>query len=325
MNRVRKDLLHSESGTVTVIAAIGMVVFLGCAALALDIAHMVSVKRELVKAAEAGALSGARGLWPLDLSTATGRDPSWSDAQTKASTTATKNRVDGANLSTAEVTVEVGRWNYATKIFTPGNNSSANGVRVTTRRDNVPTILAQGLGQGPRNMSATAIAIMDFATAVGKGTVPIAVNLDNAQAPGSPFYAGFNPDPEDNAGWFAKDPDGANAKTFKDYIVNDSCPPLNIGDTIDLQNGCDTTDLQAMEDELANHPDGWVVILPVVDTPKFNHSDQIDSFVPVKITEIKQNGNPKYVKGIILTMAESASALPGGGNFGALAPPKLVE
>ena len=49
-------------------------------------------------------------------------------------------------------------------------------------------ILAQVLGQGPRNMSATAIAIMDFATAVGKGTIPIAVNRDYAKIPGITVY-----------------------------------------------------------------------------------------------------------------------------------------
>ena len=92
--------------------------------------------------------------------------------------------LNGANLTTDEVTVEVGRWNYAAKTFTPGNNSSANSVRVTASRANVSTILAQVLGQGPKNMSATAIAVMDFATAVGKGTLPIAVNQDYAQNPG---------------------------------------------------------------------------------------------------------------------------------------------
>jgi hypothetical protein len=80
-----------------------------------------------------------------------------------------------------------------------------------------------------------------------------------------------------------------------------------------------------LSDELALHPDGWVVLLPVVDTPKFNHTDQIDAFVPVKITEVKESGSPKYVKGTILTMEEAASALPGGGKMGALAPPKLVQ
>ena len=75
MSRVKKNFWGNESGAVAVYVAIGMVVFLGFGALALDIAHLVSVKRELVKAAEAGALSGARGLWPVDLSTAASRDP----------------------------------------------------------------------------------------------------------------------------------------------------------------------------------------------------------------------------------------------------------
>jgi Flp pilus assembly protein TadG len=326
MSRVKKNFWGNESGAVAVYAGIGMVVLMGCAALALDIAHLVSVKRELVKAAEAGALSGARRLWPVDLSAATSRDPDWSTAETKARTTAMKNKVNGADLATGEVTVEVGRWNYATKTFTPGNNSSANGVRVTTHRNSVPMILAQVLGQGPRNMSATAIAIMDFATAVGKGCIPIAVNQDYAKTPGITVYIGFNPDPEDNGGWFAVAPDNVNASTLKDYIINDSVPPLNIGDTLDLQNGVVDSALKLIGDELATYPDGWVVFLPVVDTPKFNHTDQVDAFVPVKITEVKESGNPKYVKGTVLTMAEAASALPGGGGkFGAMAPPKLVQ
>jgi Flp pilus assembly protein TadG len=325
MKRGKKEFCFNESGAVAVYTAIGLLVFLGFAALALDIAHLVAVKRELVKAAEAGALSGARALWPADLSTAASRDPSWSDGETKALATATKNGVGGANLSAGEITVEVGRWNYAAKLFTAGNNSSANAVRVTTRKDNVLMILAQIIGQAPRNMQATAVAVMDFATAVGKGTIPIAVNQDYAQSPGLTVYIGFNPDPEDNGGWFAVDPDNVNASTLKDYIKNDSVPPLHIGDTLDLQNGTVDAALKLLNDELALHPDGWVVLLPVVDTPKFNHTDQIDSFVPVKITEVKESGSPKYVKGTILTMAEAASALPGGGKMGALAPPKLVR
>ncbi len=325
MNRVKQGFFDNESGAVAVYAAIGLVVFLGCAALALDTAHMVSVKRELTRAAEAGALSGARGLWPVDLSSAISRDPNSSNAESKASATATKNRVDGTNLTTAEVTVEVGRWNYVTKQFTPGNNSSANGVRVTTRRNNVQMILAQVLGQAPRNMSAVAVAVMDFATAVGKGTIPMAVNLSHAQTPGTTVYIGYNPDPQDNGGWFAAEPDNVNAKTIKDYIRNESCPPLHVGDTIDLTNGTVDSALQALKDELAKHPDGWNVFLPVVDTPKFNHEDQIDAFVSARIIEVKDDANPKYVKCMILTMAEAASALPGGGKSGALAPPKLVQ
>jgi Flp pilus assembly protein TadG len=325
MKRARRFFFQDDSGAVAVYVAIILMVLLGAGALTVDIAHMVSVKRELTKAAEAGALSGARALWPQDLSTALTRDPDCVTAMNVASTTTTKNRVEGANLTTVEVTVEVGRWDYATKVFTPGINPNANGVRVTTRRNNVQMILAQILGQGPRNMRASAVGIMDFACAIGKGCLPIAVNQDYAQTPHITIYIGFNPDPEDNGGWFAVAPDSASASTFKQYIQNDSCPPLNIGDTIDLENGVDTTALQELADELQNHPDGWVVFLPVVDTPKFNHEDQIDAFVPVKITEVKTTGNPKYVKADVLTMAEAASAMPGGGKVGALAPPKLVQ
>ena len=325
MNCVKKEFFKNESGAVAVYVAIGIVVFLGFAALTMDIAHLMSVKRELAKAAEAGALSGARALWPVDITTATSRDPDCYSATTKASATAKKNRVDVNNITTNEVTVEVGRWNYTTKVFTPGNNSSANGVRVTTHRNNVQMFLAQVLGQTSKNMQATAVAVMDFAGTVGKGCLPIAVNQDYSQNPGLTIYIGFNPDPEDNGGWFALPADGANANTFKDYIQNDSCPPLTIGDTIDLQNGVVGTALQELAAELANHPGGWDVFLPVVDTPKFNHADQIDAFVPVRITEIQNTGNPKYVKGTVLTVAEAASALPGGGKFGALAPPKLVQ
>ena len=218
MNRGKKEFFNDDSGAVAVYVAILLVVLLGAGALALDIAHLVSVKRELTKAAEAGALSGARGLWPQDLSTATTRDPDCANAENVARTTATKNRVESTNLTTDEVTEQVGRWDYATKQFTPGISANANGVRVTTSRANVQTILAQVLGQGPRNMSASAVAIMDFATAVGKGCLPIAVNQDYAQNPGLIIYIGFNPDPEDNGGWFAKAPDSASASTFKDYI-----------------------------------------------------------------------------------------------------------
>jgi Flp pilus assembly protein TadG len=339
MSRGKKNFWGNESGAVAVYAAIGLVVLLGSAALALDIAHMVSVKRELTKAAEAGALSGARGLWPPDLSATTlpypwynTREPYCDNGETMALATAKKNQVDGANLSTSEVTVEVGRWDYAAKTFTPGNNSSANGVRVTTLRNNVQMILAQFLGQGPRNMSATAVAIMDSASAVGKGCLPIAVNLDNAKVPGDDIYIGFNPDPEDNGGWFAVCPDNVNASTLKDYIKNDSVPPLHVGDKIDLQNGVVDSALKLLDDELALHTDGWVVFLPVVDTPKFNHTDQVDSFVAVKIPPggVKASGNPKYVHATILALGLAEAALPGSnppgvGPTGALAPPKLVQ
>ena len=54
MKRVKQAFFKDDSGAVAVYVAIALVVLLSGAALALDTAHMVSVKRELTKAAEAG-------------------------------------------------------------------------------------------------------------------------------------------------------------------------------------------------------------------------------------------------------------------------------
>ena len=150
MNRLKKEIANNESGTVAIYVAIGLVVLMGFAALALDTAHLMSVKRELTKAAEAGALAGARGLWPENLSTATSRVPNGSAAGKQGQLHGEAEPGGGANLTTAEVTAEAGRWDYDTKQFTPGNNSNANGVKVTTTRANVQMILAQVLGHGPQ-------------------------------------------------------------------------------------------------------------------------------------------------------------------------------
>jgi Flp pilus assembly protein TadG len=326
MKRVGKEFCDNESGAVAVFIAIGIVVVLGFAALAMDIAHMVSVKRELAKAAEAGALSGARNLWPQDLANAMGRLPNCANAETWARNTATKNRVEGTNLAAGEVKVEVGRWDYATKQFIAGYSSNANGVRVTTSRADVQMMFAPIFGIMSKNMSGTAIAVMDFTKAVGPGCLPIAVNQDYSNEPGRVVYIGFNPDPVDNGGWFSVNPDSASASTFKDYINNGSCPSLEADKTIiNLQNGSDASVLHLMKNKLVLHPGGWETCLPVVDTPKFNHSELVKNFVHLLITEVRDTGNPKYVKGTVLPLGQCASALPGGGQSGALAPPKLVD
>jgi Flp pilus assembly protein TadG len=323
----KNDFLRNESGAAAVFMAFSLMALLGCAALALDIAHMVSVKRDLTKAAEAGALAGARGLWPTILpSTSASRSPDCVAAQTWALNAATSNRVDETNLTTDEVTVEVGQWNYTTKQFTAGYSGNANGVRVTTRRAQIPLIFAKIIGQYYRNMSATAIAIMDFASAVGQGTLPLVINRPFTD-PGTPLFINFTPDPYDNGGWFANPPDTANARTFSDYINNATCAPLHVGDIINLQNGNDTSCLNDLNTKLSQQPGHYLdALLPVVDTTNFNQNAPIVGFVPFRITAVLSQGNPKGVWGSVISLAEMQSALPGGGsNYGGLAPPKLVQ
>jgi Flp pilus assembly protein TadG len=326
MKKAKSGFLANESGGVAVYVALGLVVILGCTALALDIAHMVSVKRDLTKAAEAGALAGARGLWPTILPAVSGnRTPDGTTAITRALSAATSNRVDGTNLANDEVTVEVGQWDYTTKQFTAGYSANANAVRVITHRANVPMIFAKIIGEDYRNMSASAIAIMDFAGAVGQGTLPIAINKDYTD-PGTVLFINFTPDPLDNGGWFADPPDKASASTFSSYINNAGCAPLHIGDIINLQNGNDTSVLGDLNTKLQQQPEGYLdTLLPVVNTDKFNQYEPIMAFVPFRITAVLDNGTPKGVCGTVISLVEMQSALPGGGNYGGLAPPKLVQ
>ncbi len=319
--------LKDESGVVTLVTALGMVALLGMAALALDIAHLLSVKNELQRVADAGAMAGARGLWPstLPIILSPPSSPDCSTAQSRGLSVATHvtNKVDGGPLTAAEVDLQVGRWDYAASQFTAGCAANTNAVRVSARRPGVRMFFAGIFGQGPMDLTATSTSVMDFAKGLGKGGLPIAINKRSV-APGQYLFINFAPDPYDNGGWFAEIGDGANARSFRDYINFGTCPPLHAGDTINLQNGQDASVLHDLADKLAEHGGTWDTFLPVVDTTAFNQSESIVAFVPFRLTEVMYHGDTKGVAGTVLGLAEAAMAEPGGINCGLLAPVKSL-
>lgn len=325
MKSRRYKLGAGNSGAVAVAAALGLAAFVGFAALALDIGHIFSIKNELQRAADAGALAGARALWPFTLPIFAG-PPTQVDceaAQIAAASVSSNcnNKVNGAALPSGQVTVLTGRWEYAAQTFTAGTGPNVNAVRVSAQ---APVVMgfAKIFGIGSINISATATALIDFANQVGKGTIPIAIS-QHAVTPGQALYINFTPDPEDTGGWFADPPASANAKTFRDYINNANCPPLTVGDIINLQNGQDTSVLTDLANKLAEYGGTWDVVLPVVNTDKFNGSQPITGFVPFRITQVTNNGNEKGVTGTILGLYMSGIAAPGGPNFGVVVSPKL--
>ena len=89
-----------QSGAVALIMAAVLVGLCGFAALALDIGHMISVKAELQKAADAGALSGATFLMPYVGAPLT---PNWTAGQNKATQTVLLNRADNQTLLDCQV------------------------------------------------------------------------------------------------------------------------------------------------------------------------------------------------------------------------------
>jgi Flp pilus assembly protein TadG len=335
MSRLKKEFAKNESGAVAVYVAIVIVVLLGFGALALDMAHIVSVKRELAKAAEAGALAGARALWPMGLPADSTEiiTPDCTQGVNTARTTATKNRVDSTNLDLSEVTAQTGVWNYTTKQFTPAISTDVIGVRVIASRANVQTILAQVLGQAPRNMSATAVAIMDYASTLGLAVLPITMD-QNAAFDSDGYVKKINvtvrmtPDVGDNAGWFTKPPASASAAQLKDYVNNQTCLDLSRGTIINLQNGADASVLAAIQDAFNKCMDAdgtWTVAIPTVDTVKFGQDEPITNFVGLKITQVLNTTSDKKVYGHLVNLCEVSNSLPGGSKGGVLAAPKLIR
>jgi Flp pilus assembly protein TadG len=331
-----RAMLTNQSGSVAITTGIVILVLIGFAALGVDIAHMVMVKSQLQKAADAGALAGARGLWPLVLPVKTNDTvtPNCTNGENVAKLATQNNQVDGRPLAyDSEITAQAGRWDYASRTFIPGYTANANGVRVTTRRDGVTMLFAKVLGISTGNLSAASIAVMDYASGVGKGTLPIALDHNVAcdsegnVREGTEITVHMTPDNDDNAGWFVVPPDSAAAATLKDYIDKYSCPALDEGDIINLQNGADASVIAAIKDEFINYHGGttWCTVVPTVITPKFGQSQPIETFVGLEIDYVLNTTDDKQVHGKLVKLCNISNGLPGGSKGGALAPPKLVR
>lgn len=347
-----KEFLHDRSGNITTIAAVGIVVFIGFVALALDIGHMLLVKNELQRAADAGALAGARGLWPNDLNTVTTTTaPNCYRAFTRALATTKANAVDGANPDNIVSLDDVvcGIWDYAQKTFTPSISFGTNAVRVTTQRNNVGMYFASVLGVGPKNISATATAVIDWVGGVGQGTLPIAIGEKYLPKKNEPLTITFNPSTSDVGGWFTAPNSSSNASTLENYINNGECPSLKIYDSnnpssnnsepydrINLNNGVIDSVLQTLVSKASNgaSKNSWSgqfdVILPTVDSTQFNENmSPVKGFIHFQMTTVDATGNNKRVEGVIknLGMGPQGSTPGAGGNaaHGTLASPRLVN
>jgi Flp pilus assembly protein TadG len=199
--------VRDQSGVTIILVAILMFVFLGIAALAVDLSNLYVVRNELQNAADAGALAGARFLYN-DAGTLVneGANQIAYDAAiaNKALTLAGAIPVDvnwtaGQN-SDANVDIQRGHWSFGTRTFTanasllPVNLVSVsdeeldtynpdypfiNAVRVVARRQGTKaaSFFARVFGREGFEMSAEAVAYIGFTKDLGPGEAdqPIAI------------------------------------------------------------------------------------------------------------------------------------------------------
>jgi Flp pilus assembly protein TadG len=209
-----KKFVQGAEGSIMVITALGLVVFLGFASLAIDMGRLYVAKNELQNTADAAALAGTSHLITQQNGQAV-RD----DAAAKQAVMDVAQRQSELLGQTPlepearnDVTVVFGEWNiYAGNpdtAWTPygstcGAYSNANGVQVTLRRGSdlaygpVTNLLSGILGDQFRTteVAVTATAFLGFVTGAQTGSVNLPLAIPDT------VMTAAN---QDNRSWWAK-------------------------------------------------------------------------------------------------------------------------
>ncbi len=176
--------------------ALMMVVFVGFAALAVDMGHLYLVRNELQNASDAGALAGARRLYSED-GTAINEGANAIAYQAATANQSEKTPVDVHWNGDNTGDVERGHWSFATRTFTPNDSTQVvdlwnvtteqldadvnfiNAVRVRARRQDTPaaSFFARIFGRDYFVLSAESVAYIGFTGTLAPEEVdlPIAV------------------------------------------------------------------------------------------------------------------------------------------------------
>jgi len=324
--QTRKSRIIDQSGVLIVVTAVSLTMILGMAGLALDLGYMYIVKTELQRAADAGAMAGARALFFPRVTS----PPQCAAAQSKAWEIAQANLADGSppTVSTPpEYAAPYGHWNWSTRTFTPGCSSSSgnytNAVTIRAAKSNISLLFMGVFGYGPRTLTAAALASMDFVGRLEEGaSFAMVLNRSSVKTAPAVTYIYLAPDPPGNGGWYAKAPTNPTSALMQYYLNNPSMvPDIEVDDRVRLANGAWSAPLNIIRDNYM----GKTVLMPVVETVKFNQDVPVLGFTAFQITGVSTTGH-RYVRGLALQLWEvsAASSQPGGANdFGLLSATRL--
>ena len=350
-----RDAQSAQRGSTLVLVSLMLPVLVGLMALAVDVTRIMLVKDELRRAAEAGALAGARGLLTTGAI-------DWSGAAQRARDAVTRN--DAASAPLRDAGVEYGFWDLATQgLGAPGSfaagttppigGSWAPALRVTVARDASANGQANGgplslffgpfLGQTLQNVTASAIAIQSAPGGVQPGMLlPTAINkcmFDlywNAAtgtpipvSPNSPYYNPANPlelrigsqnqyGSCDSGQWSTFKTIDNSVPAVRNLLASGNPVSLSIGDKTYIDSGVAT----ALYSNVV-FPKTYLV--PVV-TSLARGYQTIVAFAPFRVTN-SVGGNTKAIFGQFVPLSEfPGGVLPGGSTYyGTPAPPALVR
>ena len=315
MDRDSFDLFREQRGVIVIVVALLMLVFIGAAALAIDVGHLFLVRNELQNSADAGCLAGARFLYGDDGMSVN------ENANQIAYQAAIANKSEKApvevhwnegNLGD----VERGHWSFATCTFTPNDSTQPidlwdvspeeldanpnfiNALRVRTRRQDTPvtSFFAGIFGYEHFSLSTEAIAYIGFAGTLtpGEADQPMVVCkeslLTNGQytcSSGRMMSMGEQVPGQETGGWsdFTQDNpcfNGVNFRTMRSLVCGGGNPdPILLNQRVATDGG----DIPGIFELVSacwvsatGRLDPWTLTLPVIECPG-NTMDRCARFV----------------------------------------------
>ncbi len=324
---------RDTEGAIASVTALILAVAVGAMSIAIDLGHIFLVRCELQRAADAGAMAGARGLVTLPAGqTGVTITPDCANALVVSKRVVEANTADGGSLSLPDADVIFGAWDTAGKTFQAigcGNPSLVTAVRVITRK-NVPLSFSGILPGGMSSKDVTAEAIgFTGPPGGGTGTFPLAVDADKLPPNNTPFRIHLSPTPGDDGCWHTYKDSSSGASELRDYVNGTKTgPDLNVGDQINVKEGVADSVLKDVADQLASRTDQgqtYDVLVPVVPAGS-SHAGwaPIEAFATLRITAVVSQGGDKYLEGYIVPNY-TAGLGPGGTTpTGTWTIPKMV-
>ena len=344
IHKIFKFMRRTE-GAVAAMTAIGLVAATAFIALSIDLGHLYVAKNELQRAADAGALAGARGLLAIPPGT-TGPveiNPDCARALAFTNRVVQENHTDGAALALPESDVIFGKWDATAKSFEAigcSNPHLVTAVKVITRKDstaNNPVLFDfSGVmtgGAKSQDLSASSVALTGYAGSAPEGAraFPMAVDADKVPPNNTPFQIHLNPTPGDEGCWHSYKDNSSSTSDTRAYIDGTlASPALKVGDLINVKEGVADSALQEVAKKLAEltkQGKTYDVLVPVIPADSSHSGWQpIEGFATLRITDVSPKADDKFVQGYIVPNYVAPGVEPGGPNFGTLAGiPKMVQ
>jgi Flp pilus assembly protein TadG len=170
MIRQTKKLRSDRRGAILVLAAVMVAVLLGIVAFAVDYGHLLKVRTDLQRSADASALAAVQDLIRKEDGT---QDVNAARATAR---TYAGNNLNNTSFQLPDGDIQIGRYDtnsiYSEVILL--NDGTFDAVRVTARRDGsanpeVPLFFARILGMTEAPVTARATAVLQKAAAMGPG------------------------------------------------------------------------------------------------------------------------------------------------------------